>query len=103
MKRWTELIVRTAELVEAEGRALRGAVHQEARAAREWIGRLGVGATMLTAGVLLILTGAGLVLAGVFLWLESAVGTAGAAALSGALAVGSGASLLWMFRRTVSP
>jgi len=103
VKRWTELIVRIADLAEAEGRVLRGVVRDEARGVRAFFGRLGVCAAVLLASVMLVLVGAGFVLTGLFLWLESTVGTAGGAALSGALAILAGVVLIWTYRKTMDP
>lgn len=82
-KQLSELIVRVADLAEAEGRVLRRAA-----------GRLGIGVAVGAAGAVLLVIGAGFVIAAVWLALEPRMGAAGASAVTGAAAlVMAGAAL----------
>lgn len=88
VKAVTELLVRAADLAEAEGRVLRMMTVRVALA----VGLVVVAA--LTAGA-----GAGALLGGLYLALAPALGAAGAAAGTGVAALILGGSIAWTARR----
>lgn len=99
MKRFAELLVRTADLAEAEGRAVMDTLRTEGRWLRGYFARLGVSLIcLLGAAVLLV---AGLVLLGVaeFTYLQEHVGRPAAAALTGLTLILLGALSLWIYYR----
>lgn len=73
-----------ADLVEAEGRALRKSVLQT-----------GAGLAFMLAGVVLLLLGVAFCLWGLYTWIAASVGSAAAAALIGAIALVIGGGLVW--------
>ena len=85
MKHVSELLVKTANLAEAEGRQLRHAV-----------GRLGIGLSFSLVAALLLLGGSSLLLAAIWIALTSSIGPAWASAITGLLAVGLGVGALKM-------
>ena len=88
MKHVSELLVKTANLAEAEGRQLRSAV-----------GRLGIGLSFSLVAALLLLGGTSLVLAALWIGLNSSIGPAWSSAITGALAVALGMGALKMAER----
>jgi protein-S-isoprenylcysteine O-methyltransferase Ste14 len=76
--------VRIADLLEAEGRAARRAVE-----------RLGKGLSLVVVAAALVLVGSLLVFTGVFLALGERIGQAGAAAVTGAIALAVAGGLFW--------
>ncbi len=88
MKHVSELLVKTANLAEAEGRELRRAV-----------GRLGIGFSFSIVAGLLLLVGSSLVLAALWLGLNTSMGPAWASAITGAVAAGLGFGALKLAER----
>lgn len=88
MKVLTELIVRAADLAEAEGRILRLMVARTA---------LSVAVTVVAGGT--VLAGLVLVLGSVYLATADHVGPAGGAAITGGLALAAGGGLAWLGQR----
>jgi protein-S-isoprenylcysteine O-methyltransferase Ste14 len=81
----TELIVRIADLLEAEGRAARRAIE-----------RLGMGLSLTVVAAVLVLVGCLLVLTGLWLGLgNTGMGEAGASAITGVLTLGVAGGLFW--------
>ncbi len=91
MQTVTQLIVRVADLAEAEGRALRTSALRLA---------LGVGLIAVAAGALM--AGVGLLLGAVYIAIADRAGTASGAAVTGALALAAGGLLAWTGRRMAS-
>lgn len=89
MRTPTELIVRIADLAEAEGRSLRAATARLALG----IGLIAVAVGALTAGVLLLL-------GAVYVVIADRAGTAAGAAVAGAVAIIIGGILTWLGHRT---
>lgn len=89
MRSISEMIVRLADLAEAEGRLLRAMTVRVATA----IGIIIVAVGAFTAGVTLLLVAVYIASAG---WW----GAAGGAAFTGLLALGTGGLLAWVARRT---
>lgn len=85
MKRITDLIVRVADLAEAEGRALRAMVAQTA-----------LGVAWIAVGALVALLGFVLVLGAVYLATAEHLGPAGGAVVAGALGLAAGGGLAWL-------
>lgn len=88
MKSLTELIVRVADLAEAEGRVLRLVTV-----------RLATSAIMFVIAGAVMLSGLAFLLWSLFAGLEARVGTVGAAATSGAIALITGGAIAWLGRR----
>ncbi len=103
MRAITELVVRVADLVEAEGRAARGALRAEAREFREQAGRFTIGLVFLSAAAGLVLIGACLCVGTVYAALEPAVGAAWALLGAGIAALLGAGGLIWLFKRTSTP
>lgn len=84
----SELVVRIADLAEAEGRVLRRVA-----------GRLGLGLSLTLVAAVLLLAGAGLLLAALWLGLDGPLGHAGASAITGAAALVVAVGVLWFASR----
>jgi hypothetical protein len=84
----TELLVRTADLAEAEGRLFRAATIRVAGA----VTVIGVAGAAIAAGVILVL-------AALFIVTADRGGPALAALVTGAVALGLGGALAWLGRR----
>lgn len=89
MKRITDLIVRVADLAEAEGRTLRAMVAQTA-----------LGLAWIAVGGVVVLIGLVLVLAAVYLAAADGMGPAGGAVVAGAVGLMVGGGLAWLGHRT---
>ena len=100
MKRISELVVRIADLVEAEGRSLRGIVQSEARTFRMQVSRFVLSLAWVAGAIVLVL--AGIVLIGVaeFLLIEQSWGRPAAAAVTGLGLLLLGILSIWVFNRT---
>lgn len=92
MRTLTELIVRVADLAEAEGRTLRAATARLA---------LGIGFMAIAVGV--IIAGLVLVLGAVYIITADRAGPAAGAAVAGVLALAAGGLLAWLGHRMGSP
>lgn len=88
LKTASELIVRIADLMEAEGRLFRTTAFQLATA-------VGV----LAIAVCVLLAGAGLLLACVYVYVSDHAGPAAGAGACSLLALVSGGGLVWLARR----
>jgi hypothetical protein len=88
MRHVSELLVKTANLAEAEGRELRRAV-----------GRLGIGLSFSLVAALLLLAGSSMVLAAIWIGLNSSIGPAWSSAITGVLGVGLGVGALKLAER----
>lgn len=102
MKAITELIVRVADLVEAEGRSVRSALRADARALRESAGRFTLGAAMTVAAAVLLLIGACLCVATVYAALEPSVGVPMALLASGLFSMACGGLVIWFVKKTLA-
>ncbi len=89
MKTLTELIVRVADLAEAEGRTLRAMTV-----------RLALGIAMIIVAAGAAVAGIGLLLGAVYLVTAGWAGAAAGAATAGGLALGIGGLMAWLGRRT---
>ncbi|CAG0997754.1 hypothetical protein PHYC_02673 [Phycisphaerales bacterium] len=99
MKRIAELVVRIADLVEAEGRSLLSVTREEAGRLHEAMGRLASSLVFLLTAVPLFVVGTCLVAAGLLLSLQDRVGLPAAAALTGLVVIGGGGACLWLFHQ----
>lgn len=88
MRHVSELLVKTANLAEAEGRELRRAV-----------GRLGIGLSFSLVAALLLLAGSSMVLVAIWIALNSSIGPAWSSSITGVLAVGLGIGALKLAER----
>lgn len=79
------MVIALADLLEAEGRALRKAVL-----------RTGAGFALLIIAALFALAGLGLCMWAVYLWLATSLGPSGAAALTGAMSLILAGVLAWI-------
>lgn len=84
----TELLIRAADLAEAEGRVL-----------RRMTVRVAASFGLVLAAALTGVGGFGLVLASVYLLVASSFGAAAGAAVAGAVALGVGGLLAWLAGR----
>jgi hypothetical protein len=84
----TELIVRVADLAEAEGRVL-----------RVMMARLTLGVAMIVVAAGAAAAGVGLILGAVYLVTADWAGPAAGAAVAGVVALGIGGFLAWLGRR----
>jgi len=88
VKALSRLVVKLADLFEAEGRAFRsGAVH------------VGLAAAIALAGILIGVAGIGLVTWAAFAWLRQGMGGPGAAVVCGLALLACSGILLWMVRK----
>ena len=88
MKALQRLIVKLADLIEAEGRAFRsGAVH------------VGLAMALAMGGIAMGVAGLSLIIWALYVVLSRAVGDAGAASICGLALLGCGAGLLALVRR----
>lgn len=87
LKLISELVVRIADLLEAEGRTL-----------RQVVTRLIILAAMIAAVTALALAGVGLLLVAAYLGLSQAIGPSWAAAALGVASLALAGGLLWMNR-----
>jgi hypothetical protein len=101
LKAYTEFIIRLADLVEAEGRSLRGTIRTEARSLRMGAVKVGLFVGLIAAAAPLCLTGVGLVLLAAYLWMAPELGPPGAALITGLLTLAVAGGLLWGSRRAV--
>lgn len=98
-----ELIVKVADLVEAEGRSARSALRADARELRASAGQFALGIVIMAAGGILAGVGVLLWLLAVYLAISEAAGPAWGACGAGVVGVGLGAACILMFRKMVSP
>ena len=84
----TELVVRIADLAEAEGRLLREKVIRSAT---------GIGLIIVAVGA--VIAGLCLIFAAIYIFTAERAGSAAAAALTGVLAIGTGGLLAWLGRK----
>ena len=101
LKAYTDFIVRLADLVEAEGRSLRGTVRAEARSLRMGAAKMGLGFGLVAAAAPLAILGLGLLLLAVYLWLAPEIGDAGAVLIPGGLPLAIAGGLIWASRKAV--
>jgi hypothetical protein len=85
----TELIVRVADLAEAEGRTLRAATMRVT---------LGIGLVLIAVGA--VTAGVVLLLGALYIVIAGQAGAAAGAAVTGAIALAAGGILAWLGRRT---
>lgn len=88
METITKLIVRIADLAEAEGRVLRAMVMRSA---------MGIGILLVAAAV--VIAGLCLLLGSVFIFTSENAGRPAAAAVTGILALAIGGGLAWLGQR----
>ena len=88
MKTLTEFVVRTADLVEAEGRLLRGVAV-----------RVALGVAVIMVAAIAAAAGVALLLGSLYLATDEKIGHAASAALTGAVALCTGVVAAWMGRR----
>ncbi len=88
MKHVSELLVKTANLAEAEGRELRRAV-----------GRIGIGLSFSLVAALLLLAGSSMVLVAMWLGMNSSIGPTWSSAITGMVAVVLGLGALKLAER----
>jgi uncharacterized membrane protein len=88
MQSMTELIVRIADLCEAEGRVLRAMTV-----------RLALGVVVILVAAAAVAAGVGLLLVAVYIAIEAQTGAAPAAVATGVLALCIGGVLAWLGRR----
>lgn len=89
MQKITELVVRIADLLEAEGRLLRATTM-----------RLATGIVLLIIAACTAAVGLIFIIAAVFIAVAERAGTAAGAATTGLLALGLGGLLAWLARKT---
>ncbi len=89
MQKITELVVRIADLIEAEGRLLRTTTM-----------RLATGIALLIIAACTAAVGLIFIIAAVFIAVAERAGTAAGAATTGLLALGLGGLLAWLARKT---
>lgn len=82
-RRMSELVVRVADLCEAEGRLL-----------RKVVARVGLGLSLMVVAALLLAAGAGLVLAAVWMISDQSLGPAWASAITGVITLALAGGLL---------
>lgn len=92
--------MRVADLVEAEGRSFTRALRAEGKVLRESVTRLAFAAVALWGGGTFVGLGILVCLLSLFLALQPALGTPGAAAIVGGLCLAVGLLLLWFAERT---
>jgi hypothetical protein len=97
-QRLTQLIVKTADLFEAEGRMLREVARKEGKDLRKHAANLSLGAAILIAAAPLAFLGVALLLLSIFLGLREPMGNAGAAAITGVVALAIAGVLVLVFR-----
>ncbi len=88
MRKITELLVRAADLAEAEGRLL-----------RVMAARLALAVAVILIAAVSGAIGVGLLLAAVYIFVAHHHGQAAGAAVTGILALGAGGLLAWLGRR----
>lgn len=103
MLRIAELIVKVADLAEAEGRVLRGVVREEAGRLKSAVGAVAVGIVFLVVAAPLLMIGVVLASWSVMLALEPAIGRAAAAAVAGIVTLAAGGGCLWIFKLHFRP
>lgn len=89
MQKITELVVRIADLLEAEGRLLRATTM-----------RLATGIALLIIAASTAAVGLIFIISAVFIAVAERAGTAAGAATTGLLALGLGGLLAWLARKT---
>jgi hypothetical protein len=91
--------VRTSDLLEAEGRALRDVARNEGRTLRKHVANVSLGAAVLIVAAPLAILGLTLLLLAVYLGLRGAeLSPAGAAAVTGIITLAVTGALIWIFR-----
>ncbi len=100
MKRIAELIVRTAELVEAEGRTLLAVSQREGNRLRQIVATMAIGLVFVAVAVPVMIAGFGLIVYGILIHLNTAIGPAGSAIVTGVAALAVSAGCLYIFKRT---
>jgi hypothetical protein len=99
VKRVTDFIVLTADLVEAEARAARDGLRAEGRALRKEAGRMAISSTFLVLAAPLAIAGCGFCAAALYVALRDQIGAAGALLAVGLILLALGGALVWMFRQ----
>ena len=91
--------MRSADLLEAEGRTLREVARAEGKALRKHLADLSLGAALLIVAAPLAILGLSLLLASVYLGLRGAeMSPAAAAAITGFITLGVTGVLVWLFK-----
>jgi hypothetical protein len=91
--------VRSADLLEAEGRALREVARTEGKSLRKHLANLSLGAAVLVVAAPLAVAGLSLLLASIYLALRGAdMSPAGATAITGAVTLLAAGLLIWLFK-----
>ncbi len=98
MKQFAELVVKVADLVEAEGRSLLQTVRGESRSAREYVATMGVALACLITGTCVLIGGCALIGVAAFLWIAQYWGSAAAAGVCGAGFLLLGGIGVWIFQ-----
>jgi len=101
VKRIAELVVHVSNLFEAHGRSVRETVRTEGRELRRNVGKVSTTLVGLLTSVILFAAGAAFLFAGLYLGLEQVLGAPGAAAITGAVCLAAGGTLLWILRQTI--
>ena len=99
MKRLAALVVRIADLGEAEGRTLLSVTRQEGARLHDAVTRLAGGIAWLLVAALLAVGGYCLVAFGTLLLLEAPLGRPAAAVITGAATLAVAGACRWMFSR----
>ncbi len=102
MKRIAELVVRIADLVEAEGRTLRAATRDEAVRLRRAMAEVGTGLVFLMSATPLLVGGAGLLAAALVLALREPMGLPSAVGVAGCVLLAAGGGCLWVYQRQLN-
>lgn len=102
MKRVAELVVRVADLIEAEGRALLSVTRDEAARAQRSLARMFVGMVFLGTALPLFVLGMCLVAWGMMLSLQDSLGAPAAAMITGLFVLGGGGACVWIFQHRSS-
>lgn len=102
MTKLAALVVRIADLAEAEGRTLLAAARLEGTRLNASVAHLAVRLAFLAAATALALVGVGLVAYGAFLLIEPPLGRPGSAIVTGAAFFIIAGVCVWMFKRTTA-
>jgi len=91
--------VRSADLLEAEGRTLREAARTEGKSLRKHLANLSLGAALLIVAAPLAILGLTLLLGSIYLGLRHAeLHPAGATAITGIVTLAVAGVLVWLFK-----
>jgi hypothetical protein len=96
--RISQYIVGVTDLLEAEGRSLRGVLRAEAREFKQTAAKMSLGFAVLLAAAPLAVAGLGLLLAALFWALSGPMGQPAAAAITGLVTLAVCGGLLWLFK-----